>query len=113
MADEGGYKPANLSPNQSKAILPYHFDSDVTMAILTITSKGQVTFKKELLRHLESKPGDQLDVTLLPGGRLEVKAAPAGKIETFFGALEGKTAKVASIEEISASAAAGWVGGHR
>lgn len=83
------------------------------MATLTITSKGQVTFKKELLKHLDSKPGDQLDVTLLPGGRLEVKAAPAGKIEEFFGALAGKTAKVASIDEISASAADGWAGRQR
>ncbi len=80
------------------------------MTTLTITSKGQVTFKKELLKHLDSKPGDQLDVTLLPGGKLEVKAAPSGKIEEFLGALQNKTRKVASIEEISAAAAQGWAG---
>lgn len=78
------------------------------MTTLTITSKGQVTFKKELLKHLDSKPGDLLDVTLLPGGRLEVRAAPSGNIEEFFGALEGKTRKTASIEEIGAVAAEGW-----
>lgn len=80
------------------------------MATLTLTSKGQVTFKKELLKHLDSKPGDLIEVTLLPGGRLEVKAAPAGKIEGFIGALQGKTRKRASIEEIGAVAAEGWAG---
>ena len=83
------------------------------MTTLTITSKGQVTFKKDLLKHLDSKPGDRLDVTLLPGGRLEVKAAPSGSIEEVFGLLQGKTRKVASIEEISAVAAEGWAGKRR
>lgn len=78
------------------------------MATLTITSKGQVTFKKDLLKHLASKPGDQLDVSLLPGGRLEVKAVPSGGIETIFGLLSGKTRKAASIEQIGAVAAEGW-----
>ncbi|WP_428311583.1 AbrB/MazE/SpoVT family DNA-binding domain-containing protein [Hydrocarboniphaga sp.] len=80
------------------------------MTTLTITSKGQVTFRKELLNHLDSKPGDQLDVTLLPGGRIEVKAAPSGKIESFFGVLERKTGKTASIEEIGSAAAEAWAG---
>ncbi|MGH8538953.1 MAG: AbrB/MazE/SpoVT family DNA-binding domain-containing protein [Stenotrophobium sp.] len=78
------------------------------MATLTITSKGQVTFKKDLLKHLHSRAGDRLEVSLLPGGRLEVKAAPTKGIEEFFGRLEGKVRKVASIEEISAAAAEGW-----
>lgn len=81
-----------------------------TMTTLTITSKGQVTFKKDLLKHLGSKPGDQLEVSLLPGGMLEVKAAPSGRIEDVFGMLAGKTAKVASIEEMGMSAAEGWAG---
>lgn len=83
------------------------------MTTLTITSKGQVTFKRDLLRHLASKPGDRLEVTLLPGGKLEVKAAPSGKIEGFIGALRGKTRKTASIEEIGAVAAEGWAGKKR
>ena len=78
------------------------------MTTLTITSKGQVTFKKELLTHLDSKPGDQLDVSLLPGGRLEVKAAPSGNIENVFGLLADKTSKKASIEEIRSAADESW-----
>jgi antitoxin PrlF len=83
------------------------------MATLTLTSKGQVTFKKELLKHLDSKPGDRLEVTLVPGGKLEVRAAPAGRIEGFLGALEGKTRKVASLGEIGEAAARGWAGKSR
>ena len=83
------------------------------MTTLTITSKGQVTFKKDLLKHLDSKPGDQLEVKLLPGGKLEVKAAPSGKIEGFIGALQGKSRKVASIEEMGAAATEGWTGRRR
>lgn len=80
------------------------------MTTLTITSKGQVTFKKDLLKHLASKPGDRLDVSLLPGGKLEVKAAPSDGIESIFGLLSGKIRKAATIEEIGAFAAEGWAG---
>jgi antitoxin PrlF len=80
------------------------------MTTLTITSKGQVTFKKELLKHLNSRPGDQLDVHLLPGGRIEVKAAPSGSIDGFIGVLAGKSSKLASIDEINAAAAEAWQG---
>lgn len=83
------------------------------MTTLTITSKGQVTFKKELLKHLDSKPGDRLVVSLLPGGRLEVKAAPSGGIEAVFGLLSGKTGKTATIEEIGAVTAEGWASRQR
>lgn len=80
------------------------------MTSLTITSKGQVTFKRELLKHIGAKPGDRLEVGLLPGGRLEVKAAPSEGIESVFGRLAGKTHVKASIEEIAAAAAEGWRG---
>lgn len=80
---------------------------------LTITSKGQVTFKKGLLRHLDTRPGDRLDVSLLPGGRLEVKAAPAGGIDAFIGLLAGKTRKVASIQDIVAATAEAWASKHK
>lgn len=80
------------------------------MATLTITSKGQVTFKKELLKHLNTKPGDRLDVTLLPGGKLQVSAVPGDGIESVFGILAGNTRKKATIEEIGAAAAEAWSG---
>lgn len=40
------------------------------MVTLTITAKGQVTLKQEVLRHLGLEPGSQVEVDLLPGGKV-------------------------------------------
>jgi hypothetical protein len=51
------------------------------MAILTVTSKGQVTLRKDLLRHLGVGLGEKKAVDKLPDGRIEIRAArPRGKI---------------------------------
>lgn len=61
------------------------------MTTLTVTAKGQVTLRKDLLEHLGVGPGDKIDVDLLPDGRIAVKAArPAGKISAVFGLLKRK-----------------------
>lgn len=79
------------------------------MATLTVTSRGQVTFKKEVLQHLGIKPGEKIELDLLPDGRGILKAArPTETIAGFVGLLAGKTTKVASIEEINAATAQGW-----
>lgn len=81
------------------------------MTILTVTSKGQVTLRKDLLRHLGVEPGDKIEISELPGDRIEVKAVrPAGTIDGFIGLLAGKTDKVATIEELNEAAASGWAG---
>lgn len=81
------------------------------MAALTVTSRGQVTFRKKVLEHLGVQPGGKIELDLLPDGRGIIRAAkPTGKIEDFFGILAGKTKKVATIEEINEAAAAGWAG---
>lgn len=81
------------------------------MTTLTITAKGQVTLRKDLLQHLGVGPGQQIEISELPGGRIEVKAArPAGTIDGFIGLLAGKTKKVASIEEMNEATARGWAG---
>lgn len=81
------------------------------MATLTVTSKGQVTFRKDVLRHLGVQPGEKIELQKLPGGQLGLRAArPTGKIDSFFGLLAGKTKKVATLEEIKEAAAAGWAG---
>ena len=82
------------------------------MATLTVTSRGQVTFRKKVLQHLGIKPGEKIALDLLPDGRGLLRAAkPSGKIEDFFGVLAGKTKKVATIEEMNEAAARGWAGG--
>lgn len=81
------------------------------MASLTVTAKGQVTLKRDLLKHLGVEPGERIDIEKLPGGELRIRAAqPTGTIDGFLGLLASKTRKVATIEEMNEAAAAGWAG---
>lgn len=81
------------------------------MTTLTITERGQVTLRKDVLQHLGIKPGDKIELDLLPDGRGILKAArPAGSINGFIGLLAGSTSKALSIEEMNEIVAAGWAG---
>ena len=81
------------------------------MSTLTVTSRGQVTFRKKVMEHLGVKPGGKIELDLLPDGRGVIKAArPSGRIEDFFGVLAGQTKKIATIEEMNQAAADGWAG---
>jgi bifunctional DNA-binding transcriptional regulator/antitoxin component of YhaV-PrlF toxin-antitoxin module len=81
------------------------------MTTLTVTARGQVTFRKEVLQHLGIKPGGKIELDLLPDGRGVLKAARlTGTIEGFIGLLAGRTGKVATIEEINAATAQAWAG---
>ena len=81
------------------------------MTTLTVTSKGQVTLKKELLQHLGVKPGQKIEVDALPGGKLAVTAArPKGGWEDIYGMLAVHTDKVATIEEMNEAIRRGWAG---
>ena len=44
------------------------------MTTLTVTSKGQVTLRKELLDHLGVQAGDKIAVDLLPDGQASIRA---------------------------------------
>jgi len=48
---------------------------DTTMTTLTVTARGQVTFRKDVLQHLGVKPGEQIDFDKLPGGELRIRGA--------------------------------------
>ncbi|PWF49124.1 AbrB/MazE/SpoVT family DNA-binding domain-containing protein [Massilia glaciei] len=81
------------------------------MAILTVTARGQVTLRKEVLQHLGIKPGDKIEIDLLPDARGVLRAAqPSGKIGGFVGLLAGRTKKVATLEEINEASARAWAG---
>lgn len=83
----------------------------IAMAILTVTARGQVTFRKDVLRHLGVKPGEKIELELIPGGKGMVTAARnTGNIEDFIGVLDGKTRKTATIEEIRKAAERAWAG---
>jgi bifunctional DNA-binding transcriptional regulator/antitoxin component of YhaV-PrlF toxin-antitoxin module len=86
-------------------------NEEFSMTTLTVTARGQVTFRKKVLQHLGIKPGEKIALDLLPDGRGVIRAArPGGSIDDFIGFLAGKTKKVATIEEINEVAADGWAG---
>ena len=81
------------------------------MATLTVTSKGQITLKQELLRHLNIAPGQKVEVEKLPDGRLVVApATPTGSIDEFIGSLAKKDGIRLTIEEIKEITERAWAG---
>jgi len=80
-------------------------------ATLTVTAKGQVTLRKDLLQHLGVQAGSKIIVHKLPNGRIEVEAArPKGKISAVFGMLKREGQQTVSIDEMNEAIAAGWAG---
>jgi antitoxin PrlF len=79
------------------------------MTVLTITAKGQVTLKRDLLKHLGVSPGDRIEADKLPDGRIVVKAmGQDGNITDFVGCLAGGRATKLSIDEMKELASQGW-----
>jgi AbrB family looped-hinge helix DNA binding protein len=82
-----------------------------SMTTLTVTAKGQVTLRKDILKHLGVHPGEKIAVDKLPDGRIEVKAVrPTGKISDAFNFLKKKHGPSLSIDEMNKIAARGWAG---
>jgi AbrB family looped-hinge helix DNA binding protein len=74
------------------------------MSTLTVTAKGQVTLRKDVLKHLGVQPGGKIAIDKLPDGRIELKAArPTGKISDAFGFLKRKDRPSLSIEKSARS----------
>jgi len=85
----------------------------MTTATLTVTAKGQVTFRKDLLKHLGLQPGQKIDVDLLPEGKISLRGArPKGSINDFIGCLAGKTNVKMTIDEIKEATERAWAGQH-
>jgi AbrB family looped-hinge helix DNA binding protein len=81
------------------------------MSTLTITAKGQVTLRKDFLKHLGVRPGEKITVEKLPDGRIEVRAArQSGDISDVFNFLKRDGGPSLSIEEMNEVAARGWAG---
>jgi antitoxin PrlF len=81
------------------------------MATLTVTAKGQITLKQELLRHLNVTPGQKVEVEKLPDGRLMVAPArKTGSIKNFSGMLAKKNGPKLTIDQINEIIAKGWAG---
>lgn len=87
------------------------------MTTLSVTARGQVTFRKDVLQHLGIRPGGKIRLDLLPDGRAELRAdQPEGSwddLQNFFaGKTNGARLSIEDIEEAIAEAgeAAGMAG---
>jgi len=81
------------------------------MSTLTVTAKGQITLRRDLLRHLGVKPGEKVAIEKLPDGRIEVRAVrAAGQISDAFNFLKRKGGPSLSVEEMNEIAKQGWAG---
>jgi AbrB family looped-hinge helix DNA binding protein len=81
------------------------------MTTLTVTGRGQITIRKDVLRHLGIKPGDKIELDLLPDGKATLRAARRkGTIDDFINSFAGKTHKYLTDEEIKEAIEKGWAG---
>ena len=79
------------------------------MTTLTITGKGQVTLKQDLLRHLGVGRGEKVEIDKLPDGQIVVRAATQnGPMTNFIGCLSRKAGPKLTIDEMKEIAAEGW-----
>jgi AbrB family looped-hinge helix DNA binding protein len=78
---------------------------------LKITSKGQVTLRKELLDQLGVKPGDRIIVEPVGPGRVEVRSArPGTDLAAFVGCLKRPKGRRLSLKATKMIARDGWAG---
>jgi bifunctional DNA-binding transcriptional regulator/antitoxin component of YhaV-PrlF toxin-antitoxin module len=81
------------------------------MATLSVTSRGQVTFNKEVLRHFGVKPGEKLALDLLPDGSGVLKLAKrTGTIEDFINFCSDEKRPYFSDAEIKKAIEEAWAG---
>jgi antitoxin PrlF len=79
------------------------------MTALTITAKGQITLRRELLQYLGIAPGQQVEVHKQANGVLTLQAKAPQGLEAFAGCLPPPP-KALSVEEMNAIISSGWAG---
>lgn len=79
------------------------------MPTLTVTAKGQITLRRELLKYLGIQPGQQVTVDKLAGGVLALHAKAPHGLEALAGCLP-PPAKALSLDEMNALVSEAWSG---
>jgi len=79
------------------------------MTTLTVTSKGQVTLRRELMQHLGITPGQQIEVDKLAHGVIALHAKTPHGLDVFAGCLPPPS-KALSVEEMNTLLADAWSG---
>ena len=77
---------------------------------LTVTAKGQITLRKEVLEHLGVRPGDRVDVDLLKDGRMQVRGKHGRSVTSIFGMLKRPATPARAIEELNEARGRGMGG---
>jgi antitoxin PrlF len=81
------------------------------MSTLTVTERGQVTIRKDVLKHLGIKPGDKIELDLLPDGKAVLKAAQRkGTIDDFINLFAGQSYPYISDEDLKKAIERAWAG---
>lgn len=81
------------------------------MVELTITSKNQITLRKDLMRQLGLRPGDKVQVEVSGERKATLTPSPkSGDLSEFFGCLYDPKNPVLTIEKINEIIADGWAG---
>lgn len=82
------------------------------MTMLKVTSKGQITLRKEVLRHLGIAPGQKVDVALLPNRSIAIRpvAGAGASLDRFFSVLDGRAPRSITLDEMDRASQDGWVG---
>ena len=73
------------------------------MPTLTVTTKGQITLRQDLLKHLGVVPGQKVEVHKLPDGTLTI-----GVNIHFIACLRKPDTPIVSIDEMNEAIAQGW-----
>jgi hypothetical protein len=77
------------------------------MAALTVTAKGQITLRRELLQYMGIAPGQQIEVDKLAHGVLALHAKTPHGLDAFVGCLP-PPAKALSVKDMNALIANAW-----
>jgi len=80
------------------------------MTTLTITAKGQVTLRQELLKHLGVSPGQKIEVDMLPDGKLCIKGKHNGTLSDFIGCLSQVGQPTLSTDDMNNITGKAWAG---
>lgn len=79
------------------------------MSTLTVTAKGQITLRQDLLKHLGVAPGQQVEVHKLPDGTLTIGShAQDGNVNDFIACLHKPGTPIVSIDEMNEVIAQSW-----
>jgi len=81
------------------------------MTTLTVTAKGQITLKKDVLNALGAAPGDKVVVEILPNHSVLMSPIrPSGTLDDLFGMFQAQVTHALTIDEMNDIIADGWAG---